>query len=277
MTRFFLTAVAAAAAKTYTVKDCKDQFIDGKGPEQLEGTTFLCRMKGKTTFFATSFDNEIHCPVWSAYHLDKAQQDKDQGGRKGFKYDPDVPKEDQASSTADAFKKENRDIGHLAPSSTFSFDKSADGAWDHTYLMTNVAPQGAWFNEHPWAMLERHMRDYVVDNNAELYVVTGVIQANPVKLDGDDAVPQYYYKVWCDPDRKASAGVLGNNDNKCKDQCGTDEIISVKEIEDQAGYTIFPSSMCNTGKAGKDWGFDDEVVAYKYKTKDSAAEEEVIV
>jgi len=195
MTRFVATLLAAAAAKTYTVKDCKDQFIDGKGPEQLDGTTFLCRMKGKKAFFATSFDEDIHSPVWSAYKIDKTQQEKDQGGRRGFKYDPDVPHESQTSSTAPAYKKEHRDIGHLAPSSTFTWDKSKDGAWEHTYLLTNVAPQGAWFNEHPWAMLERHMRDYVIDNDAELYIVTGVIQANPVVLDDGDAVPEYYYKV----------------------------------------------------------------------------------
>lgn len=50
-------------------------------------------------------------------------------------------------------------------------------------------------------MLERHISDYVVANNHELYIITGVAYDNINNITNKfgTSVPDYFYKVICDP------------------------------------------------------------------------------
>jgi len=236
-----LIALASAAA----AKECSEHFAGGKIPD-AEGQ-FLCRKKGSKTFYATVYDTKLRCPVFSAYMLQPAQQKKDHYKRKGFTLDPDVSSDQQAHSTDKSFS--GHDIGHLAPSNAFSWDVSEGGAWEHTYMMTNVAPQGSYFNEHPWAFVEKHTREFCVNHDVNLYVVTGVIQASRPKMVDGDAVPAYYYKAICDLKNGQSVAFIGQN-TECK-ECGiTDNgkyiFNPVSKVEKMAGYSIFPSSCSPT-------------------------------
>jgi DNA/RNA endonuclease G (NUC1) len=245
----FLIALATAVA----AKECSEHFAEGKVPD-AEGT-FLCRKKGSTTFFATVYDTKVRCPMFSAYKMKPEEQKHDAYKRKGFILDPDVPADQQAHSKDTAFDSAH-DIGHLAPSNDFSWDQSDNGAWEHTYMMTNVAPQGSYFNEHPWAFVEKHTREFCINHNVELYVVTGVIQASrPTMVEGD-AVPEYYYKALCDVKNGQSVAFIGENTD-CK-ECGITKngkfiLNSVSDVEKKAGYSIFPSSCSPTKVDEKFW------------------------
>jgi len=244
---FLILATAAAA------KECSEHFAEGKVPD-ADGT-FLCRKKGSTTFYATVYDTKVRCPKFSAYRMKPEEQKHDAYKRKGFVLDPDVPTDQQAHSSDKAFDS-THDIGHLAPSNDFSWDQSDNGAWEHTYMMTNVAPQGSYFNEHPWAFVEKHTREFCVNHNVELYVVTGVIQASRPKMVGGDAVPEYYYKALCDVKNGQSVAFLGEN-TVCK-ECGITKngnfiLKSVSDVEKKAGYSIFPSSCKPTQVDEKFW------------------------
>lgn len=121
--------------------------------------------------------------------------------------------------------------------------------------MTNVAPQGSYFNEHPWAMMERNVRTFSINNNVDLYVITGVIQAKPAKMVSGDAVPEYYYKAVCDPKAGKSFVSIGENDSECK-ECGVSELQPVSKVQTMLGYTLFASSTCGTSKVDTEyWDF----------------------
>lgn len=239
-------------------KECDEHFAEGHIPST--SGTFLCRKSGSTTFFATVYDTKLHCPKFSAYKMMPAQQKNDKYKRKGFILDPDVSSDDQAHYTDAPFKDRNIDIGHLAPSNDFSWDTSDNGAWEHTYMMTNVAPQGKYFNEHPWAYLERDTREFSMKNNVDLYVITGVIQASTPNMSSGDAIPDYYYKAVCDLKSKKSFVSLGTNNEACK-ECGVSTLYPVSKVQSMLGYTLFPAS-CNTGTVDKAyWDFSSSDAA----------------
>lgn len=249
-TRGLLLSFATAAV---AAKECSEHFAEGMIPSTAG--KFLCRKKGRKTFFATVYDTSIHCPKFSAYKMTPQQQKKDKDARKGFIYDPDVPREDQASPHDAPYK--THDIGHLAPSDAFAWDTSSGGAWEHTYMMTNVAPQGRYFNEHPWAMMERHAREFAINNNVDLFVITGVIQKHKPSMKAGDAIPAYYYKAICDLKNKQSFVSLGTNDNSCKD-CGVAALHPVSKVEKMLGYKLFPAS-CGTSKVDeKHWNWSSK-------------------
>ena len=64
------------------------------------------------------------------------------------------------------------DRGHLAPSADFRWSKTA---LSESYFYSNMAPQLPELNREKWASLENMIRDYVIENKVQVYVVTGGI------------------------------------------------------------------------------------------------------
>jgi len=168
---------------------------------------------------AQSYSARSRTPLWVAYELDPEQQRRCQGGRKSFVSDRRIPSEARASADAEVWgpqpNGDSWDRGHLAPSYSFSYDLSPGGAWETTYLMSNVAPQASRFNRYSWRLLEEHVSDFVVARNQSVLVVTGVgfeetDDAARQVLDGVQ-IPSKWFKAVCAPELSASFVMVGDN------------------------------------------------------------------
>ncbi len=104
------------------------------------------------------------------------------------------------------------DRGHLAPSADFRYSKKA---LSESYLYSNMSPQVARLNRGRWAELEDLVRQYVVRNNVQLYVVTApVLKAGLKKIErgvNKVSIPELYCKVAYDPVNHRGIGFIMPN------------------------------------------------------------------
>jgi endonuclease G, mitochondrial len=104
------------------------------------------------------------------------------------------------------------DRGHLAPSADFRYSKKA---LSESYLYSNMSPQVAELNRGRWAELEDVVRQYVVRNNTQVFVVSGGILKPGLKKIGRGknkvSVPEQYFKVALDLTNKRGIGFMMPN------------------------------------------------------------------
>ena len=93
------------------------------------------------------------------------------------------------------------DRGHLAPSADFRWSKTA---LSESYFYSNMAPQLPELNREKWAELENAIREYVIENKIQVYVVTGGILHDSLPImrnedrENDVSIPNLFYKVILD-------------------------------------------------------------------------------
>jgi len=104
------------------------------------------------------------------------------------------------------------DRGHLAPSADFRYSKKA---LSESYMYSNISPQKAELNRGRWAELEDVIRQYVIRNNSQVYVVSGgVLKAGLKKIEkgvNKVTIPELYYKVSLDLTNKRAIGFVMPN------------------------------------------------------------------
>jgi len=260
MNKYFVLAalIAATAFASVGFSNCTSQLMSGALPHEPTGAVQICREGA----IAISYDTVMINPAWSSYFITPADCDKTITGRLSFYADPDLKSlgVTQASVDSEVFSDAwNR--GHVAPSQMLSYSKSSKKA---AYTMANIAPQAGTFNQQPWNRLENHVYEFVKTQRHSLYIITGVAyknRASPTR-NYTIAVPDYYWKVICDPDREVSAGFYGHNIAS-----GTaNTFYTVKQVEELYGGTLFPESKCNTGVVEEDkwWSFSDPLPSDKH-------------
>lgn len=104
------------------------------------------------------------------------------------------------------------DRGHLAPSADFRYSKKA---LSESYLYSNMSPQVAKLNRGRWAELEDLVRQYVIKNNTQVYVVSGgVLKPGLKKIErgiNKVSIPEQYFKVVLDPSNHRAIGFIMPN------------------------------------------------------------------
>ena len=106
------------------------------------------------------------------------------------------------------------DRGHLAPSADFRWSKTA---LSESYFYSNMAPQLPELNREKWAELENAIREYVIENKIQVYVVTGGIlhDSLPVMRNQDRenevSIPNLFYKVILDNSNHRGIGFVMPN------------------------------------------------------------------
>jgi endonuclease G len=104
------------------------------------------------------------------------------------------------------------DRGHLAPSADFRYSKKA---LSESYLYSNMSPQVAKLNRGRWAELEDLLRQYVIKNNTQLFVVSGgVLKPGLKKIErgiNKISIPEQFYKVVLDLTNHRAIGFLMPN------------------------------------------------------------------
>jgi endonuclease G len=101
------------------------------------------------------------------------------------------------------------DRGHLAPSADFRWSKTA---LSESYFYSNMSPQLPEFNRDCWAKLENSLRNYVIEKNQSLFIVTGpVLSSNLKKIErsiNNVSIPNYFFKAVLDINNQKSVAYL---------------------------------------------------------------------
>lgn len=130
------------------------------------------------------------------------------------------------------------DRGHLAPSADFRWSQRA---LSESYFYSNMTPQHPDFNRGSWAELEGYIRGYVIENNVDLFVVTGPILGEDLeKVErsvNQMSLPEYHYKVALDLENGRAIGFLMPNELCDKPLEAYSK--SVNEIEELADLDFF--------------------------------------
>ena len=130
------------------------------------------------------------------------------------------------------------DRGHLAPSADFRWNQTA---LSESYFYSNMTPQHPDFNRGAWAELESYIRGYAIENNVDVFVVTGpVLNENLSKVERSInglTLPEYHFKVAIDPLNAQAIGFLMPNE-KCELPLEA-YAKSIDEIEELTGLDFF--------------------------------------
>ena len=249
-----LCVFVGAVVASIGFDDCSKAFINGYVPHYPSGAAKICR-EGE---IAIAYDVDMVNPAYSAYYVTPADMKNHISGRDSFYEDPDLKTLGitQAKVDSDAFNTSwNR--GHCCPNNIMSFNEIAKKA---TFTMANVAPQAAYFNQHPWQYLENDVISWITNNYA-LHMVTGVAykHRDSARRSYDNiAVPDYYFKVVCDVTNGESVGFVGDNNG---DGEGTAEMRTVQDVEAIYGGYLLPFSTCNPHRVNTSHWWSSEKLA----------------
>lgn len=223
-----LLVAASTAALALDIGEC-DAMIRWTGAPVYRGDEpdhdVLCR-RG----YILAHNTERKVPDWV---LEELTPDRFKGSadRKNvvFKADTDIAAKSAAPKD---YARSGYDRGHMAPAGDMKWD---DEAMAESFYMTNMAPQvGVGFNRGIWKSLEERIRDWA-GHRERLIVITGPIYGERVKTIGAGvAVPEAFYKIAYDPDRKRAIAFLLPN-KAAPDRTLPDRIVTVREIEEKTG------------------------------------------
>ena len=165
---------------------------------------------------------------------------------------PDLSIKTGSAADADYFKKTVQpngspkyegygyDRGHLAPSADFRYSKKA---LSESYYYSNMSPQVAQLNRGRWAQMEDLIRQYVVRNKTQLYVVTGgVLKPGLKKIEQGTnkvSIPEQYFKVVLDLVHQQAIAFMMPNEG-CK-QSVMHYACTIDSVESITGIDFFPN------------------------------------
>ena len=134
------------------------------------------------------------------------------------------------------------DRGHLAPSADFRWCKEA---LSESYFYSNMSPQRPGFNRGIWAKLENYIREYVIENNEKVYVVTGgILKDNLKKVERSVdkvSIPEEYFKILLDIDGDEKAGIAFILPNEGSEYPVISYAMSIDDAEKKTGIDFFPA------------------------------------
>lgn len=206
--------------------------------------------------YTLCFDREHKLATWVAYPLHDVHVDS--GNRTNdWNYDPEIPTQYQPNLSNSYTGSYDR--GHQLPSADRNATKAINSP---TFYYTNMTPQASQFNQGGWAQLEEKVRTEICSDT--LYVVTGAlflttndssIATSTTDRDGKNCpIPSHYYKILLRTKSGNTGKAIKNITNaseikavailvKHKSTCNiqTSDYISIRELEEQSGYTFFPA------------------------------------
>ena len=152
-------------------------------------------------------------------------------------------------------KKNQLTRGHLAAKADFvyNFEQNA------TFTFANAAPQWNSFNARNWEYVESHVRDFIVENNLNVTIYTGVHgqmtlrdaedEEQLIFLDLDEnnggyiRVPNFFWKIVYDPARYEAIAIIGTNDPFSKEI--NDDMFLCPDISDSPDVAWLTKSWKN--------------------------------
>lgn len=186
--------------------------------------------------YVTCFRADWRIPQWVGEHLTPQQFQVPQVERTGgFREDPDVPKEAQAS-LAD-YRRSGYDIGHQAPAGDYGFSAEAMRS---TFVFINAAPQRPKCNRGSWRDLEVDTRATSAAEGEE-WVFTGPSIEGTKLLNKRVRIPEKFWKVILLERPDGSREVYTYEVPNAQPQAYSMYAESLEEIEDATGMKFFPA------------------------------------
>ena len=134
------------------------------------------------------------------------------------------------------------DRGHLAPSADFRWNKEA---MSESYFYSNMSPQLPNFNRGIWAKTESFLREYVAENNHDLYVVTGGILTDDLpKVERSihkESIPKKFFKVAFDNTGDTLEGIAFIIPNEGSDYPVISFAVPIDSVEKITNINFFAS------------------------------------
>lgn len=160
----------------------------------------------------------------------------------GSAVDADYFKKDMQPNGTIKYESFGYDRGHLAPSADFRYSKKA---LSESYYYSNMSPQVAQLNRGRWAEMEDMIRQYVVKNKTQLYVVTGgILKPELKKIEqgrNKVSIPEQYFKVVLDMEHQQAIGFIMPNQD-CK-QTVMHYACTIDSVESVTGIDFFPNLL----------------------------------
>lgn len=132
------------------------------------------------------------------------------------------------------------DRGHLAASADFRWNQSA---LSESYYYSNMTPQRPGFNRESWAEVEDYVRGYAIENNTDIFVITGPVLHDDLphikRSINKVSIPEYHYKVAYDPERERGVAFLMPNE-RCEGPAEA-YVVPIREVEEKTGLNFFPN------------------------------------
>ena len=211
-------------------------------------------LEGKTVRnYTMLFDREKHAALWVAYPLHECYRGSS-GRTEAWAADPSIDPIYQAQLWDGGYS-QGYSRGHQIPSADRTVNEELNS---QTFYASNMTPQNSKFNSGIWASLEGKIRSNMCSDT--LYVVTGCYFGNgyEISYDGQNKecpVPTHYFKVIlrtrsgnsgkpvgkCDASELKAIGFWLEHRSDYPETFDTDYCKSVEYIEQQTGFTFFPS------------------------------------
>lgn len=184
--------------------------------------------------FTLSYNEEHEQPDWVAYMLTREMANGQLPRTDDFREDEDVVTQ---SAQLEDYRRSGYTRGHLVPAGDMKWDKEA---MSETFLLSNMSPQDADFNDGIWNKLEGRVRQWA-RYYGTVYVVTGPVLEEGLPTIGNNevSVPQCFYKVIYVPDRQMMIGFLV--DHRGAKNRLQDLAVPVDSVEDCTGLDFFPT------------------------------------
>jgi len=235
---FNKTNIYISKFKTKNIETCEDAFYLHKIPEIFEEDIKLCKK-----YYFIAYNPNTLCPDFVSEYMTYNHMKELQGGRKNFMLDNELNKQTKPDSKV---FDEIINRGHLIPSYSSSWNKDNDSEWYYCYMMSNICPQYNKFNSIEWKNLENDIVEWILNNEKALYVITGVLynDRNNPDIKFGTGIPNYFFKILCDPINKESVGFIGTNNNDLDGK--TYKFRLVDDIIEKLNITIIEN--CKTNK-----------------------------
>jgi endonuclease G len=153
-----------------------------------------------------------------------------------FRPDPEVAVKNQ--SQLNDYAGNPFDRGHLVPAGDCTQNAEV---MSESFFLTNMVPQVPNHNRGIWKQLETCVRNWVVDEGKDLYVISGTIYNKEYKSIGTNKVgiPDYMWKIVIDKKSNKSISFLFPNAPLPVEDLPK-YIVSISEIETKTGINFNP-------------------------------------
>ena len=184
--------------------------------------------------FTLEYSEEHEQARWVAYLLTRQYVEGEVPRTNDFRPDDDVA---TGSAQLADYRRSGYSRGHLCPAGDMKWDSVA---MSETFLLSNMSPQLAEFNDGVWKKCEERVRQWAKQYDS-LFVVTGPVLRPGLPTIGESAVsiPELYYKIVLDPRRQEAIAFLVPH-QKSK-QTIKHFAVSIDSVESVTGIDFFPA------------------------------------
>ncbi len=186
-------------------------------------------------YYSLSYAEAHEQAEWVAYELKKDQVLNSDFKRPYFEIDPAVKTK---SAHWRNYKSSGYDRGHLCPAADREFNL---GAYNETFLTSNISPQRHNFNAGIWNRLEQQVRRWAKKHDG-IFVVTAGVLNDPMDVIGSEAVsvPKAFYKILYDRSNGDTHMIAFLIPHQETDAHWREFAVTIDELERQTGIDFFP-------------------------------------